>query len=120
MSDSKQVWVPNGLPANQAQALSVPAQGQTTMTLHLYRQLLEQKLNQLIQSDPTEAREAMEMSVDQAPELFSIAQNYPVMDWANQIVQGDTLMPILAQLTAQGVVEPERAQSLRQVLEALP
>lgn len=119
MSDSKTVWVPNGLPSNLARALSVQAPGQTPMAPDLYRQLLEQKLDQLIQADPAEAREVMEMSAEQAPEFYSIAQNYPVMDWASQMVQGDTLMPLLAKVTPQGTVEPQRAQSLRQVLEAL-
>lgn len=120
MSDSKTVWVPGGLPENQARALSVPAPGQKPMTKDLYRHLLVQKLDQLIQADPEEAREAMKMSVEQAPEFYSIAQNFPVMDWAIQMVEGDTLMPLLAQVTAKGTLEPEEEQSLRGILEQMP
>jgi hypothetical protein len=112
MSDSKTVWVPKGMPANLAQALSVPNPG-------LYQSLLETKLDRLIQADPVEALAAMEMSVEEAPELYSIAQNYQTREWASQIVRGDTLMPLLAQVTAQGTLEPMQEQSLWEILEKI-
>jgi hypothetical protein len=90
------------------------------MTLDLYRHLLIAKLDRLIQADPQEARQAMEMSLEQAPELYSIAQQQPVSEWASAIVQGDTLMPLLSQVTAQGTLEQVPPQSLLEILEQLP
>ncbi len=119
MNNSKKVWVPKGLPRNQAQALSVQNPGSKPMTLDLYRHLLAAKLSSLIQADPQEALGVMEMSMEELPELYSIAQQQPVREWASAIVWGDTLMPILAQVTTQGTVESVPEQSLRQVIEAL-
>ena len=120
MSNSNMVWVPSGLPGNLGQALSVPNPGQKEMTHDLYRHLLAAKLDRLIQADPMEARQAMEMSVEYAPEFYSIAQDYQPMEWAIQIVMGDTLMPLLSQVTEKGTLEPAQEQSLQEILEQMP
>lgn len=119
MKPTTQVWVPNGLPASQAQALSVPAPGRSEMTLDLYRSLLTAKLGRLVAADPQEAQQVMEMSLEQAPELYAIAQQQAPTQWAQAIVQGETLMPILAQVTPKGSLQPQSEQTLRQVLEVL-
>jgi hypothetical protein len=89
------------------------------MTPDLYRSLLAAKLDRLVAADPQEARQVMEMSVEQAPELYEIAQQQAPAQWGQAMVQGETLMPLLAQVTSQGSLQPASEQTLRQVLEAL-
>jgi hypothetical protein len=90
------------------------------MTLDLYRHLLAVKLDGLIQQDPKEALQAMEMSAEQAPDLYSIAQQRPRSEWAAAIVQSDSLMPLLAKVTTKGRLLPKQEQPLREILELLP
>lgn len=121
MSNSNMAWVPSGLPPALARALSVPHPGKTAMTRDLYLSLLESKLGRLIQENPQEAQQAMEMSLEQVPEMYAIAQSQPPTAWATAIVQSDSLMPVLAKVSvANGTQELQQPQSLMEILELLP
>ena len=118
MSDSSKVWIPLGARPGTAQALSVPNPGRQ-MTPGLYLDLLTSKLDKLIQADPKGALQAMEMSQEQAPELWSIAQQYPPSQWASQLVRSDQMQGLLAPLSWKGLLDQPTNQSLREILELL-
>lgn len=118
MNDSSKVWLPGGALPGTELALSVPDPGQP-MTPGLYREMLAAKLDGLIQSDPKAARQAMEMSQEQAPELWAIAEQYPPSQWASALLRSDKMAGLLAPLTWRGRLAPAQPQSLREVLELL-
>ncbi|MBC7705009.1 MAG: hypothetical protein H7274_13835, partial [Rhodoferax sp.] len=80
-SPRRKMWVPLDALDGTAHALSVIDPG-GPMTYDLYRDLLRQKLDVLIQANPREARRALEMSNEHSPELWTIAANNPAQDWA--------------------------------------
>jgi len=118
MSNSSKVWTPGGLSPALAQALSVPDPGQP-MTPSLYRELLRQKLDALIQADPKAARQAMEMSRENAPGLWVIAQQNPPRAWASGLMQSDQMTKLLASLKMPGSLSPKQPQTLLEILELL-
>ena len=119
MSSSRKVWIPGGVPPEAEMALSVEASGKP-ITPALYRLLLARKLDSLIQADPQAARSALEMSQEQAPELWAIAEQYPMGQWGSAIVGSDLMMALLGQMAGPGRLgQPEPPQSLREVIELL-
>lgn len=119
MSSSRKVWIPGGAPPEAEMALSVEPP-RRPMTPALYRSLLVLKLDSLIQADPRAARSALEMSQEQAPELWAIAEQCPVSQWASAIVSSDRMVTLLGQMVGPGRLrQPEPPQSLREVLELL-
>jgi hypothetical protein len=65
------------------------------MTPGMLRDLMAHKLEAMVNQDPREALSAMEMSNDQAPELWEIAQNNPRHEWGAQIMQTDGAQKLL-------------------------
>ena len=118
MNDSSKVWMPGGLPAALAKALSVPNPGKA-MTPSLYRELLQQKLDAMIQADPKAAQQAMQMSVENAPGLWSIQQQHPTREWASALMQSDQMTRLLAPLKMPGSLSAKQPQSLLEILELL-
>lgn len=119
MSNSRKVWIPAGVPQGAEMALSVDAPREL-MTPALYRSLLIQKLDGLILADPKAARRALEMSQEQAPELWAIAEQFPTSQWASAIVMSDQVTALLSPITGKGrLAKPESPQSLLEILEQL-
>ena len=65
------------------------------------------------------AREAMEMSQEQAPELFQIAQSQPETQWAQALMSSDSMLSLMSQSPSR-VKEMLEAPDLRSLLEMLP
>ena len=118
MNDSSKVWLPSGLPPATAHLLSVPDPGKP-MTPGLYREMLVAKIDQLIQADPKAARQAMEMSQDEAPELWAIAEQFPASQWASALVRSDQMQALLSQTTGEGKLATPHEHSLGEILELL-
>jgi hypothetical protein len=122
MRNTKTFWQPAGnLSAAQAQALSVMAGEKPDQAI--YQTLLTQKLQQLIDLSPQEALSALEMSQEQAPELYLIAQNQFPKEWAACLARSDSLHSLIAQvdwdLPGEQISEPIET-SLQSLLEQLP
>ena len=122
MSSSRKVWIPGGAPPEAEMALSVEPP-RRPMTPALYRSLLVLKLDSLIQADPQAARSALEMSQEQAPELYLIAQNQPIRQWPQSLMSSDSMHSLLSRLdwTMPGKVQslPQHSD-LQSLLEQLP
>ena len=123
MSTSPQAWLPAGqdLSREQSRLLSVPARAKPTLSLYL--DLLARKLQALIDADPKEAQWAMEMSQEQAPELWMIAENEPRQNWGQALTLSDSMQALLNQVdwTLPGTVrEAPTDESLREILEQIP
>lgn len=95
------------------QALSVQITGTQTMGREIYLYMLEKKLETLILADPKAARWAMECTFD------SIATYYDPKDWAIQIVRGDRMTMILADVDWDASLGAAPQQSLAEILEIL-
>jgi hypothetical protein len=122
MSNTKTFWQPAGnLSAGQAQALSVRAGKKPDKAIYLDH--LKQKLQELIDLSPHEARSVLEMSVEHAPELYSIAQNQLPKDWATCLAYSDSFHTLKSRvdwnLPGEQIAEPTET-SLQSVLEQLP
>lgn len=122
MSNAKTFWQPAGdLSAGQAQALSVRAGQKPDRAIYL--DYFTQKLQQLIDLSPNEARSSLEMSVEHAPELYSIAQNRSPKEWATCLAYSDSFHSLIARvdwdLPGEQITEPTET-SLQSVLEQLP
>ena len=92
------------------------------MDPQIYRYLLRDKLQALIDADPEAAKRAMQMSVDAAPEFYQIAQSSPSNEWASQIIQSDGMNHLFSGLSMEGqlIDPPSPPQSLLEILEVLP
>jgi hypothetical protein len=121
MSNSQMVWHPasQNLSPEQLEALSVPARKNPGQGL--FRVLMEKKLHALIQANPGDARQAMEMSQDQAPELYLIAQNSLMDQWPQALTHSDLMERVLnlIEWDRPGTLAPENEPTLREVLEAI-
>lgn len=123
MNTSPQAWLPAGqdLSREQSRLLSVPTRSKPTPSL--YRDLLARKLQVLIDADPKEAQRAMEMSREQAPELWMIAENEPRRNWGQALMSSDSMQILLNQVdwSLPGMVrEAPTEQSLIELLEQIP
>lgn len=113
MSSSRKAWLPAGLPSALAvQSLNPPAKP-------LYRDLLEQKLQRLIDADRPTARRLMQMSPEDAPGLWAIAEQNPIEDWASAMVRSDQMTSRLALSSWPPQPVSDEQPSLAEVLEAL-
>lgn len=83
------------------------------------RLLLQQHLQRLVSKDQTAAREALEMSQEQAPELFQIAQNQPAMQWAQSLMNSDSMLSLMSRSPSQAKAMLNK-NDLRSLLEMLP
>jgi len=122
MNDSQTVWMPAGpdLSPEQAAALSVPSLEKPAPDQ--YPQLLADKLQRLVDSDPEEARRALEMSQEQAPELYLIAEEVPPDQWGQALTSSESMQSLSNRVewSLPGTTQPPQPQSLREILEQLP
>lgn len=122
MNTSQQVWIPAGptLSKPQALALAVPVRAKPERDQYL--QLLEIHLQKLVDANKTEARQALEMSQEQAPEMSLIARNNPAQSWGAQILHSDSMQILLNRIdwTQPGTALSKPLPSLQEVLEQLP
>lgn len=122
MPTSTTVWVPasNDLSLGQALALSVPAPARPPRDE--YNDLLAEKLQVLVDSDRLEAQRALEMSQEQCPEWWLIAEDVPVEQWGRALMSSESMQSrySLIDWAQPGMVEasPE-PQSLREILELM-
>ena len=75
------------------------------------RYLLEQHLHRLVDADPQDARRALEMSQEHAPEMYLIAQYQSVRDWASSVMNSDSMHSLMVQQR-----QPQETQELMQSL----
>lgn len=64
----------------------------------------------------------MEMSQEHLPELYLIALNQPRGQWAQYLIQSDTMMPLLRAIdwTKQGAIRADEPTNLQMMLEQIP
>ena len=120
MSNLLKVWMPDGpLSAPQRRLLSVTASSKPQRSLYL--SLLEQKLDALVKENQTAARQALELSQEQAPELWSIAEQSPPAQWAPQLVRSEGMQRLLAEVKwdSPGSLQSVQKQSLLEIVEQL-
>lgn len=110
MNSSPKASTPQKPPGSPAQPLT-PQEND--------RLLLERHLQALVDADPQAAREALEMSQDQAPELFQIAQSQPQSQWPQSLMNSDSMLNHMSLKPNQAKALLE-ATDLRSLLEMLP
>ena len=81
--------------------------------------LLSKHLERLVYADHKAAREALEMSQEQAPELYLIAQNQPPSQWAKSLMSSDSMLSLLSRSPSQAKALLEQSD-LQSLLELLP
>lgn len=121
MNSSRTLWLPAGnLTPPQRQALAVEANSKPDRSLYL--DLLSQRLQSMVDANPQAARAAMEMSREQAPELWELAQYVDPEQWGRGLMQADLMNRWLAAIDwdkpGAGWTPPP-ATNLREVLETL-
>lgn len=125
MSNSSKHWLPAapGLTLGQRWALAVPERTSGPMTQQQYLLRLEDKLQQLARPlTPSELRAALELSQEQLPEIYSLAQEGLTADELGTVLlQSDSLQLLLNRIdwTSPGETRPSREQSLDEILEQL-
>lgn len=123
MNSTSKLWLPAGpgLTLGQRWALAVPATGEQPMTEEQHRLRLESKLRQLIEADEEQARAALEMSQDEAPELWTLAQEWTAKDWPTLLLNSDSLQSLLNRVdySLPGSLREPREQSLLEILEQM-
>ena len=76
-------------------------------------------LQRLVDADPRAAREALEMSQEQAPELYLIAQNQPPSQWAQSLMSSESMHSLMSRSPSQAKALLDQPD-LRSLLELLP
>jgi hypothetical protein len=76
-------------------------------------------LEKLVKDNPQEAREALQMSQEQAPELFLIAQNQPSTQWAASLMSSESMLSLMSQNPRMAKKMLDKSD-LRSLLEMLP
>ncbi len=116
MPNTTEHWLPSGAP----QPLSIPFPGSDPVSLDLYLNLLGMQLQYLVDLDQKAARRALEMSQEQAPELWAIAEENPPSQWGTALVASDGLSRHLPQpWRGAKITPPDPLPSLEEVLEIL-
>lgn len=83
------------------------------------RLLLAQHLRRLVDADPREAREALEMSQEHFPEICLTAQYEPRSNWAQAVMNSDSMHSLISRSPSQVKTLLEQPD-LRSLLELLP
>lgn len=90
MNDTSKVWMPAGkLSEVERILLAVPTANKPDESLFL--DLLASKLQGMVDADPEAARRALEMSQDQAPELWAIAEEASPAEWGQRLIHSEGL-----------------------------
>ena len=101
---------PKASAQQQSQPLSKQEADRLSLLMHLER---------LVDADPKAAREALEMSQEQAPELYLIAQNQPPSQWPQSLMSSDSMHSLLSRNPSQAKTLLEQPD-LQSLLEQLP
>lgn len=122
MNNSQPVWIPTGQNLEKGQSNALAVQARAKPTRDQYRDLLAIQLQQIVDADKTEAMSAMEMSLDQLPELYLIASSEPPRNWGESLASSDSMQNLLNRIdwTQPGIQSSRPLPSLREVLEQLP
>jgi hypothetical protein len=121
MNTEQTYWIPDGdLTPSEAMALAVPASVKPSR--EVYRDLLARKLQKAVDLEPREALAAMEMSLENLPEIYLIAQDQPPKYWGTALVMSDTVSSLLNRIdwSQPGSLKNLPLQSLREMLEQMP
>ena len=123
MNSSNEEWLPGGrLTPAQQQALAVF--GPKPEDEEMLRESWGEKLQELINQDQKAARQLMEMSVENAPELLTIAAQNQPSQWGMQIAHSDSALSLFNRIDWEqpGTLQPSppESQNLRAILEQLP
>lgn len=129
MNGSLKFWIPAGdLTEGQAMLLAVPATAKPTR--QMYQALLAQKLQDLVDLSPEQARAAMEMSPEHLPEVYLIGLDQPRTLWGVSLTNSDSMGILLSRLdwTQAGQIailsgdalETHPQRDLQSLLEHLP
>ncbi|AMM23837.1 hypothetical protein [Variovorax sp. PAMC 28711] len=91
-------WQPQGarLSESAAQALAIP--GSRKPQPGLFRRLWSQHIQALVDSDPGEARYAMEMSVEHSPATWAIAMETSPSEWGDALSRCDAVDPLMCRI----------------------
>ena len=101
---------PKASTQQQSQPLSKWEADRLSLLMHLER---------LVEADPRAARDALEMSQEQAPELYLIAQNQPPSQWPQSLMSSDSMHSLLSRNPSQVKTLLEQ-NDLQSLLEQLP
>lgn len=122
MRNLTKYWIPSGdLTQGQAEALAVPTQTKPA-EFSIYQHQLISKLQNLIDHSKTEAKDALEMSIEHLPEMYQIAKDRFPKEWAVSMVYSDTMHNLISRIdwTKAGQVIELEEQSLQKILEQMP
>jgi hypothetical protein len=99
MDSMNAVW----MPTRQGQLLPglwVPwIRAAATMTPQQYRDLLKARLEEELSAHPEQARQWLEATPEQSPNLYAIAKSSPPQDWPEQIMTCDQMQMLLARIS---------------------
>lgn len=118
MNTSSKVWLPDGLDEGYKQPLAVPPP-QGPMSRSLYVSLLEAKLQRLMDANPRQALQAMQMSQESAPSLWEIQETCPRSQWASAVVRSDQATALIDKIEWNGTLADPEPENLQEMLELL-
>ena len=75
------------------------------------RKRLSSHLTQLVKDDLEQARQALEMSQEQLPEMYQISQNQPERAWPLSVMNSDSMHSLL--------YRPQSLQQHQQMMDSL-
>lgn len=122
-------WAPKNVPPHLQTALAVELPSVRAMNASLHRQLMEDKVERLVRDAGAQAKAALQMSTEHAPELQAISQEIEPAHWPIAIMRSDLMQDALGAidwsqqkglpLPASQIAEALQEQSLQSLLEAL-
>lgn len=120
VSNLKRVWMPAG-DLSEAQRLALSVEASNLPDPMVYQNLLQAKLQALVDADPQEARRALEMSQENAPEMWAIAHEHSPRQWGVQLANSDMMgqLKARANLLLPGKLARAEPQPLWEILEML-
>ena len=83
------------------------------------RFLLSQHLQRLVAADPKAARETLGMSQEHLPEMYLIAQNEPLSNLVEAVMNSDSMQSLMSRSPSQVKAMLEKPD-LQSLLEMLP
>jgi TPR repeat protein len=116
------VWIPETRDGSRLSALAVPYRD-GKMTQQRFKNLLQDRLEELISAAPEEARHWLTGNLEYSPDLYTIASYNTPKDWPIQILMSDEVMIRLNDIDWDaGAIEsldPIDLPSIAQLLEQL-
>lgn len=91
------IWLPHGrMTRNRRLALAVPSMSKPDRGL--WQRLLALRLQKDIDCDPRAAKDALQMSPEQLPEMYAIASGSLRREWGMAIALSDTIDTIASEI----------------------